>query len=104
MCDTACDTTYICFKGNNPNFIQINFSSENSTGDSVLSVCENSEEKRGKTRPKICQKNSCSNTYAGKYENSLGKKTKRTKGKNKVGDAKNIIYSSCSRQSEYLYV
>ena len=92
MCDTAGDTPYICFKGNNPNFIQINFSSENSTGDSVLSVCENSEEKRGKTRPKICQKNSCSNTYAGKYENNLGKKTKRTKGKNKVGDAKNNKY------------
>ena len=92
MCDTAGDTPYICFKGNNPNFIQINFSSENSTGDSVLSVCENSEEKRGKTRPKICQKNSCNNTYAGKYENNLGKKTKRTKGKNKVGDAKNNKY------------
>ena len=92
MCDTTGDTPLICFKGNNPNFIQINFTSENSTGDSVLSVCDNSEERGGKTRPKICQKNSNRNTYAGKYENNLGKKTKRGKGKNKVGDAKNNKY------------
>jgi len=92
MCDAAGDTPLICCKGNNPNLIQINFSSENSTGDSVLSVCENSEDKTGKNRQKICKKNSYKNTYAGKYENNLGRKTKRGKGKNKVGDAKNNKY------------
>ena len=48
MCDTAGDTPLISFKGINSNLIQINFSSENSTGDSVLSIGENSEEKRGR--------------------------------------------------------
>jgi hypothetical protein len=94
MCDTAGDTPLISFKGINSNLIQINFSSENSTGDSVLSIGENSEEKRGRLRQNICKKNSYKNTYAGKYENNLGRKTKRGKGKSKVGDAKNNKYKN----------
>ena len=56
MCDTAGDTPLISFKGINSNLIQINFSSENSTGDSVLSIGENSEEKRGRLRQKFAKK------------------------------------------------
>ena len=94
MCDTAGDTPLISFKGINSNLIQINFSSENSTGDSVLSIGENSEEKRGRLRQKICKKNSYKIPCAGKYENNLGRKTKRGKGKSKVGDAKNNKYKN----------
>ena len=94
MCDTAGDTPLISFKGINSNLIQINFSSENSTGDSVLSIGENSEEKRGRLRQKICKKNSYKIPCAGKYENNLGRKTKRGKSKSKVGDAKNNKYKN----------
>ena len=57
MCDTAFGTSLICFKGNNSNLIQINLSSENSTGDSVLSNCDHSEVKKEKSKQKIERKN-----------------------------------------------
>ena len=56
MCDTADNSPFICFKGENLNLIQINLNSESSTGDSVQSACENSEVKRRKIKKKVGKK------------------------------------------------
>ena len=92
MCDTADNSPFICFKGENLNLIQINLNSESSTGDSVQSACENSEVKRRKTKKKVGKKNTKKLNNTGKYENNLRKKTKRGKAKAKVGEAKNNKY------------
>ena len=92
MCDTAFGTSLICFKGNNPNLIQINLSSENSTGDSVLSNCDHSEVKKEKSKQKSEKKNKKKQNNISKYETPLGRKTKRGKQKAKGGDGKNNKY------------
>jgi len=92
MCDTADNSPFICFKGENLNLIQINLNSESSTGDSVQSACENSEVKRRKIKKKVGKKNTKKLNNTGKYENILRKKTKRGKAKTKVGEAKNNKY------------
>jgi len=56
MCDTAENSPFISFKGENLNLIQINFNIDSSTGDSVQSGGENSEDKRGKTKKKVGKK------------------------------------------------
>ena len=89
MCDTADNSPFISFKGENLNLIQINFNIDSSTGDSILSGGENSEDKRGKTKKKVGKKNTKKLHNTGKYENCLRKKTKRGKTKAKVGEAKN---------------
>ena len=92
MCDTAFGTSLICFKGNNSNLIQINLSSENSTGDSVLSNCDHSEVKKEKSKQKIERKNTKKVSNISKYETPLGRKTKRGKQRAKGGDGKNNKY------------
>ncbi len=88
MCDPAVDTPFITFKGGNCNLIQIYLNSENSTGDSVQSCFENSEVKKEQNQKKVGKKNIKKNN-AGKYETTLGRKTKRGKNKTKLGDGKN---------------
>ena len=89
MCDTADNSPFISFKGENLNLIQINFNIDSSTGDSILSGGENSEDKRGKTKKKVGKKNTKNIANTGKYDKILRKKTKRVKAKAKVGEAKN---------------
>ena len=89
MCDTADNSPFISFKGENLNLIQINFNIDSSTGDSVQSGGENSEDKRGKTKKKVGKKNTKNIANTGKYDKILRKKTKRVKAKAKVGEAKN---------------
>lgn len=92
MCETPVDTPFITFKGEKLNLIQINLHSESSTGDSVQSLGENSEDKRGKTKKKVGKKNTNKLCNTGKYEKILRKKTKRKKGKAKVCEVKNNKY------------
>ena len=89
MCDTADNSPFISFKGENLNLIQINFNIDSSTGDSVQSGGENSEDKRGKTKKKVGKKNTKNLPNTGRYEKILRKKTKRVKSKAKVGEGKN---------------
>ena len=94
MCDTTRDVPYICYKGENLNLIQINFSSDNSTGESHHSAdslkCENSERGRGGKSRKLSKKRpkKVDNSRT-KYDSILNKKTKRSKNKGKISEIKN---------------
>ena len=94
MCDTAGDVPLICYKGENLNLIQINFCSDNSTGESHHSAeshkCENYEKIKAKKKKKFGKKKNTNKVgNSSKYENLLNKKTKRNKNKGKNNEIKN---------------
>ena len=97
MCDTAGEVPLICYKGENLNLIQINFSSDNSTGDSHHSAeshkCENSERIKSKKKKKLGKKKKPNKVgNSSKSDNYLQKKTKRGKNKGKISEIKNNKY------------